>query len=410
MDQLDCRSEAPGEMYQTICQRYDKATAGEQIEVLVNDLPAGLRIGLIEGGIRFTAERAADGGWRMIMHRAASPAMAEMPCMHHVVATPSGTIWASERASRVARIDKHTAAVTGIADVAVMASHIAVDPQESWVFVADAMGDAMIIVNAKTLEVAASIRAPGAPQLPMITDEGIACVTGPITGTLTIIWPTATGFRDKTIEIGPAPHDPVVSPDGRTAFVPCLGDGTVARVDLIEGRVETRFTVGDGPSHLVMNAAGERIYSANTFDGTLSCVSPDGDLIAQSWSGEWAHVPRITPNGKSIYVANFGEDTIAVFNAATMERTAILPSEPYPHGLDIAPDGSVVFATGYSSEHVRVYDATRAVEIARIKVGQGSTHTAFDADMTNAYVACSVADHVARVNLSSHECTDFITL
>jgi len=302
---------------------------------------------LIEGGIRFTAERAADGGWRMIMHRAASPAMAEMPCMHHVVTTPSGTIWASERASRVARIDKHTAAVTGIADVAVMASHIAVDPQESWVFVADAMGDAMIIVNANTLEVAASIRAPGAPQLPIITDEGIACVTGPITGTLTIIWPTATGFRDKTIEIGPAPHDPVVSPDGRTAFVPCLGDGTVARVDLIEGRVETRFTVGDGPSHLVMNAAGERIYSANTFDGTLSCVSPDG---------------------------------------------------------------SVVFATGYSSEHVRVYDATRAVEIARIKVGQGSTHTAFDADMTNAYVACSVADHVARVNLSSHECTDFITL
>lgn len=410
MDRLDCCALAPGELYQTICRRYDAATTGAQIEVFADDLPAGVRIGLIEAGVRYTAERSGDHGWRMVMQRAPSPAMTEMPGIHHVVTTPSGTIWTSERARRVARIDKHTAAVTGVADVAVMASHIAVDQQESWVYVADAVGDAMVIVDASNLKVAQTISAPGAPQLPMITDDGIACVTGPITGTLTIIWPSATGFRDKTIEVGPAPHDPVVTPDGRTVFVPCLGDGTLARVNLSEGRVETRFTVGAGPSHLVMNAAGDRIYSANTFDGTLTCVSPDGDMIARAQSGDWAHVPRITPDGKLIYVANFGDDTIAVFDAATMERTAILPSEPYPHGLDIAPDGSVVFATGYSSEYVRVYDAARAVEITRIKVGQGSTHTAFDADMTNAYVACSVADHVARVNLSTHECTDFITL
>ena len=277
--------------------------------------------------------------------------MTEMPGIHHVVTTPSGTIWTSERAKRLARIDKHSAAVTGVTEIAVMASHIAVDGQESWVYVADALGDAMVIVDADKLTVAETISAPGAPQLPMITDDGIACVTGPITGTLTIIWPSATGFRDKTIEVGPAPHDPVVSPDGQIAFVPCLGDGTLARVNLSEGRVETRFAVGAGPSHLVMNAAGDRIYSANTFDGTLSCVSPDGDMIAQAQSGGWAHVPRITPDGKSIYVANFGDDTIAVFDAATMERTALLPCEPYPHGLDIAPDGSVVFATGYSSEY-----------------------------------------------------------
>ena len=178
MDRLDCRALAPGEMYQTICRRYDAATAGAQIEVLADDLPAGVRIGLIEAGVRFTAERAADDGWRVVMQRAPSPAMTEMPCIHHVVTTPSGTIWTSERARRVARIDKHTAAVTGVADVAVMASHIAVDRQESWVYVADAVGDAMVIVDASTLEVAATINAPGAPQLPMITDDGIACVIG----------------------------------------------------------------------------------------------------------------------------------------------------------------------------------------------------------------------------------------
>ena len=410
MNQLDCRALAPGELFQTISRHYDALATGGQVEVLTDDLPVGIRIGLIEAGVRFTAEQSGDEGWRVVTERAPSPALTETPGIHHVVTTPSGTVWTSERARRVARIDKHSAAVTGVADAAVMASHIAVDRRESSVYVADAIGNAMVIVDANTLKIAETIAAPGAPQLPMETDDGIACVTGPITGTLTIIWPHARGFRDKTIEVGPAPHDPVITPDGRTAFVPCLGDGTLARVDLSEGHVETRFSVGAGPSHLVMNAAGDRIYSVNTFDGTLSCVSPEGDMIAQTHSGNWAHVPRITPDGKWIYVANFGDDTIAVFDAETMERAASLPCEPYPHGLDIAPDGSVVFATGYSSDFVRVYDAARAVEIARIEVGQGSTHTAFDADMENAYVACSVADHVARVNLNTHECTDFITL
>jgi 6-phosphogluconolactonase (cycloisomerase 2 family) len=89
-----------------------------------------------------------------------------------------------------------------------------------------------------------------------------------------------------------------------------------------------------------------------------------------------------------------------VFDSHTLQRAALLQTEPYPHGLDISPDGRYAIATGFSSDHLRIYDAQTHTEIARVEVGRGSSHTAFLDDANTAFVGCSVSDHVARVDLA----------
>jgi len=159
-----------------------------------------------------------------------------------------------------------------------------------------------------------------------------------------------------------------------------------------------------------MHPDGSRLYCANTFDGTVSCLSVEGDLLAQEASGPWAHQPAITPDGRLLYVANFLDDTLAVFDADSMEKLASLETEPYPHGLGISPDGRWVVATGFSSDKLRVYDAKNQTEVARIDVGRGSSHIAFLPDQEIAWVACSVDDHLAQLDLAAMVCTRRIGL
>jgi YVTN family beta-propeller protein len=206
-------------------------------------------------------------------------------------------------------------------------------------------------------------------------------------------------YRARTLEVGECPHDPLLSASGREVFVPCAGSGEIVTVRLADACIAGRCTVGDGPSHLALHPDGTRIYSANSWDGSITCVTAEGARVAQAASGGWAHAIAITPDGSWVYVANFFDGSLAVFDAATLERVALLETDAYPHGLDISPDGRFALASCYGSEHVRVIDARSHRTLARIAVGWGPSHAAF-ADGC-AYIGCSVADHVACVDLAS---------
>jgi streptogramin lyase len=378
---------------QEIIQRYNSTLPGGRFEAFVDALTPGLRMWLLEAGARHTAAETASG-WRLVIERRASPAQGAIPGLHHVVAS-GDSVWACERAQRVARFDAEGRCVA-VRHVAQKASHLALGGER--LFVADAGGDEVIALRADDLSELARWRAPGMPQLPLAAPEGIVVVTGSGTGTVTIAWPRNGRYQAKTIPVGAVPHDPCVDAAGEHVFVPCSGDGTVAKVRLADGEIVGRVRVGEGPSHLARHPDGSCLYSANSWDGTVSCLSAEGELLREVKSGAWAHAIDVAPDGRFVYVANFFDDTLAVFDAGTLERVALLPTEPYSHGLDVSPDGRHVISTGFCSNHARVFDAQSLAEIARIEVGAGSSHTAFTSDGA-AWIGCSVADHLARVDL-----------
>ncbi len=409
METLDCRGMAVPRTVGALLRFYDAAQPGVRFEALIDRLDNGIRMILIEAGAKHSVEPAAAGHVRLEIERARSCALMTAPGVHHVVAR--GTeVWTSDRCHRAARLDGVSGEIIASCDVTVEASHLDVDAKGERMFIADRKADKMIAMDARDMTVIDEWDAPGAPQLPMVTEDGTVCVTGPWAGTITIARPGKSGghYDVGTYEVGVAPHDPVVTPDGRFVFVGCSGDGIVAKVRLSDGSVLGRTPVGDGPTHLALH--GERVYAANSYDGRIICLSVDGDVLASAYSGRWAHVPQVTPDGKLVYVSNFFDDTVAVFDAETLEQKAVLEAEAYPHGLDVSPDGRFVIATGFSSDFIRVYDANRHVELARIEVGQGSSHSAFVANGGTAYVGCSVANTLARIDTGLLSCTDRISI
>jgi DNA-binding beta-propeller fold protein YncE len=177
----------------------------------------------------------------------------------------------------------------------VKASHLALDSSARTLFIADAGGDRVIAVRATDLAFEQAWPAPGMPQLPVATPDGMVCVTGDASGTLTIARPFGGRYAEQTISVGHSPHDPLLSQDASHVFVPCAGDSQIVKVRLSDGRIVGRCAVGDGPSHLALSADGTRVYSANSWDGTLHCMTADGEHLGSAASGGWAHAIETTP-------------------------------------------------------------------------------------------------------------------
>jgi YVTN family beta-propeller protein len=393
---IDCRGKSLPETGRTIIERFNALESGAHLEACVDAYAAGLKVWLLEAGARHGAERLSDGAWRLTITRGLAPAQGSIPGVHHVV-SDGDSVWTCRRGDLIARIDAQTQRVVATGSVARKASHMALDAAAKRLFVADSGADEVIALRAADLQVEQRWPAPGGPQLPLVSPDGSVCVTGPATGTLTIARRHGDGYDAQTVVVGVCPHDPLLSQDGAHIFVPCAGGSELVKVRLADGSVVGRCEAGDGPSHLALHPDGTRIYSANSWDGTVTCVTVDGERVASAQSGRWAHAIDIAPDGRHVYVANFMDDTLAVFDAATLERVALLATDAYPHGLDVSPNGRYVIATGFASDYLRVFDAEAHCEIARIEVGPGSSHTAIAGKY--AYVGCSVSDRIACIDL-----------
>jgi DNA-binding beta-propeller fold protein YncE len=401
---LDCRGKALQQAGRAIIERYNAANPGESIEVWVDSYGAGLRTWLLEAGARHVAERAADAGWRVAIELSPSPAQGSIPGVHHVLAAGE-SLWACERGRHVARIDARSRRVVARAAVARKASHMALDAGAERLLVADSEANELIALRAWDLAVQGRWPAPGGPQLPLVCGDFV-CVTGAGSGTLTLV--CLPENRAATIAVGDCPHDPLAGADGAHVYVPCAGTAELAKVRLSDASIVGRFPTGEGPSHLAQHPDGTRLYCANSWDGTVTCLGAEGERLATAQSGAWAHAIEIDPAGRWLYVANFFDDTLAVFDCATLERVALLETERYPHGLDVSPDGRFLVASGFGSGHARVFDAASHRLLARVPLGRGSSHTAFAAGC--AFVACSVSDHLACLNLDTFSVEEYVSI
>jgi DNA-binding beta-propeller fold protein YncE len=397
MIEIDCRGRPMPAAGRMLLSHYNACIPGDRFRAWLDDYSPGMRMWLLEAGARHESKRVPEG-WQLTVARALSPAQGLVPGVHHVVAR-GDSVWTCERAHCVARIDAENGRVIATRDVARKASHLALSADGTRLFVADSEAGTMIALDALNLSEIARWQAPGGPQLPLVSADGVVCVTGGASGTLTIARPGAGGYAAQTVEAGACPHDPALTADGAHVFVPCAGAAELLKVRLSDGRMVGRCPAGDGPSHLALHPDGSRVYSANSWDGTLTCLTVEGERIVDAASGGWAHAIDMTPDGLTVWVANFLDDTLAVFDADTLERLALLPTEHYAHGLDVSPDGQYVVATGFSSDCARLYDARTRAQIGRVEVGRGSSHTAYTGGV--AFIGCSVSDHVAYVDLAA---------
>lgn len=85
------------------------------------------------------------------------------------------------------------------------------------------------------------------------------------------------------------------------------------------------------------------------------------------WSLDLGGSPRdvaISPNGRWVYVANFGHNLVHRIDAQNQMESGTIPVPGGPVGVDVDPSGMYLGVTSFTSHRVRIFQTMGGMEIA----------------------------------------------
>ncbi len=284
-------------------------------------------------------------------------------------------------------IDTTTNTVVSTVNVGQHTTGIAVNAAASRAYAANSQN--VVVINMATNEVIANIAYGTIPDMVAgvalnpagtrlyVTDQQRAGIAVIDTATNTVITNVTTGYHAFRI---------AVSPDGRRVYATSFYDDMVSVIDALTDSVVANIPIdnpffsppiaaGDfsaGPSGVVVNPAGTRVYVANAFlnDPSLSHVyvtvidATTNTIIANVPTGPSRSLDiAMDPAGTRVYTSNG-----AVIDTATNTVVGAIPASSY--GLAVDPTGTKIYALQAVPPMVLVVDAESKAAVATIPLDE----------------------------------------
>ena len=198
--------------------------------------------------------------------------------------------------------------------------------------------------------------------------------------------PTCTAPEDR-------PDDIVISPNGTTAYVSCSLASNVVPIDLSTNTAGSPIAISNGTFGLAITPNGATLYVANfgTFavvNGVITQTSDGTTVTPIDTATKAAGTPitvgsepssvATTPDGKTAYVENAQSHTISPIDIATntagspvpINATSAIPLNSQPGQIAITPDGTTAYVVSNNNTVVPIATATNTPE-SPIPAGQG---------------------------------------
>ena len=313
------------------------------------------------------------------------------------------------------------------------------------------------LVATTFIATAAFAQAPSATLLALSKDEHTVAIVDP--ATLQVL---------ARIPSGPDPHEIIASDDGKLAYISNYAGldsalNTISVVDLVARKAlppidlgalhsshgldfaggklyftaETNKVIGrydpatqhidwilgtgQDRTHMVVVAKSlDRMFTSNVNSATISIIEqvsqPGPGAPRLTW--EVTNVPAgqgcegfdISPDGKELWAANAHDATVTIIDVATKKAVQTLPIPVKgANRLKFTPDGKHVLISGLGARSgdnsLVVLDASTRKELKQLNLGGGSAGILIAPDGSRAYVAVSMADKVAVIDLKTLEVT-----
>jgi YVTN family beta-propeller protein len=235
----------------------------------------------------------------------------------------------------------------------------------------------------------------------------------------------------KPPEPTPAPQQPAVAPHKgvERVYVSAEQSGEVVVVDPQAAQVVARIAVGKRPRGLKVGLDG-KLYVAKSgsprggpnqdesqlppadraADGIGVIDLASAKLVGTLPGGQDPETFDITPDGRTLYIANEETAELSQLDLATGKITARIPVGRQPEGVSVRPDGAEVWVTCEEDNEVVAVDARAGKVIAHIPVGKRPRAIAWSADGHTAYVTNELDGSVSRVDAQAHELLESLPL
>lgn len=163
------------------------------------------------------------------------------------------------------------------------------------------------------------------------------------------VFDTRTGALVDTCPVGLDPYAVAVHPSGSEAYVSNEMDNTISVMDISvpsEVRQRAIVAVQKNPEGISVNKEGTRLYVTNADEDSLSVVEIGTETprllgtidLRSSLSEEYGSGPNavaISSTGEVLYVAQAGQNKLAVIDTATGTHTGDIPTGWYPTAVTV---------------------------------------------------------------------------
>src|SRR6266705_5755939 len=199
-----------------------------------------------------------------------------------------------------------------------------------------------------------------------------------------------------------APHTLKLGPDG-LIYITCENSAKVVAIDPKTNEVVEAIDSGSTNGHrLVISPDGERLYTENEEDGTVSVIDlPRRRLLGKIKTPRPLAGIAISPDGRTVVAVDDAQPSLFLIDTAEGRVTDEVRLEGVPKAAQIAryaPDDSLLAVTSLNSGTVSLIDPSFRQQTA-IPVGSQPMDTAFHDD--ELFVACQGDGSVHVVDIPS---------
>lgn len=243
--------------------------------------------------------------------------------------------------------------------------------------VANMSDNTATVIDLDRQEVLATLPTGPAPHEIAVTGDGrYAVITNygdrGIRGkSLTIIDLEAVAVA-RTIDLGlyERPHGVAVLPGDSLAAVTSEVNQSVVLVHIHTGEIVGSIPTNARASHmLTMDAAGERIYTTNIVEGSITEI----DVAARQPLRTVEIAPlvegiAVNPDGALIWIGSNKDKTVNVFDPESGKIVATLEGFGFPYRMAVTPDSRTVVLSDPASGEIRIVDVATREERHRVIV------------------------------------------
>jgi len=181
-------------------------------------------------------------------------------------------------------------------------------------------------------------------------------------------------------KVGTHPHEIALSPDRKTLYVAdngvmwmtetSAGDNTVSIVDIASMKRTATIDLGQfrRPHGITYDASSNHVYVTTEKPSKLLVLDPKTLKIVRTYDvkGQAPHIVKLDHHREWAYVSNTDTGTLSAIKLSSGEVIS-MPSGERPQGQAMSPDGRTIFVANSGGNSISIFDLQQKKNVGHIE-------------------------------------------